>query len=157
MPLSVVEATVNSIYSLAWYRVAARERPTTRPLLHPVILLAITWSVVLVKIHYDLAAFADGDGRRIVAQVPPLTLVNGTLSTPEARRYTVTAPDTGETLAVIDTTTSDPPPDTGDAHLVLTRSQLVVHRSAVETRVFEVKALAEMAGVKDGTLTSQEL
>ena len=51
---SVLESIVRSFYSLTWYRTAAREWPTRRAFQHLVTLLALTWSVVLVKVHRDL-------------------------------------------------------------------------------------------------------
>lgn len=107
--------------------------------------------------HRDLTAFAAGPGKRIVAQIPPITLHQGTLSTPEAHPYAIIDPETGDTLALIDTSGNERPEGAADAGLLVTRDRVVFRRNAVETRSFAVDELARHAGVEDGTLTTEEL
>ena len=156
-PYSVLQSIALSFFSPRWYRYAAREWTIGRALFHLLVLLALTWAIALAKIHRDMTAYAAGPGRRIVEQVPPITLAGGKLSTPEAHPYSVTDPETGKTLAVIDTTQSQPPDSASDAQIVVTRDRIVVRRSALDSRTFDVSELVTQLGVKEGTLTPDEL
>ena len=64
----------------------------------------ITWTLLLVKFHWAVAAFAKNDFPTMVQDVPPITLRNGHVTSPVNQPYYMKDTKTGKPFAVLDTT-----------------------------------------------------
>ena len=87
----------------------------------------------------------------VIEQVPLITLDKGTLSSNATQPYTITYPDSGKPLAIIDTTGSITSLNTEDAQLLLKETEMVIkHPSGqIEKRSYE--------GMDNFELTSDKL
>ena len=84
------------------------------------LLLLITWSIWLVKVHLGFAAFVRNDFPKLVQDVPPVTITNGHVTSPVEQPYFVKDSRNGKTMAVIDTTGTIKSMDDTDANLLVT-------------------------------------
>jgi hypothetical protein len=119
--------------------------------LYLLLLLAICWIPIMIKLNNSITQFVDNEAPRIVEQVPKITITNGEASIDEPQPYYIKAPDSNSTLAIIDTTGTIKSLDNTGAYLLLTKKTLIVRQSDVETRAYS------LAQVKNFVLTSDRL
>jgi hypothetical protein len=150
-------ALVGAFFSRPLYRAVARQWSTATALRYLFVLIALSWVVGVLKLHHDLDAFAADEGRALIAQVPPMRVKDGTLSTPEARPYVVTGRGGGDARAVIDTTGGTETLDQVRADVLITRDRILVRRSGVGPRVFAVRDLVDAGGLEGRTVGPVEL
>ena len=102
------------------------------------LLLAICWIPMMVRIHKGFAGFVKNDAPTIVDQVPEITITDGQVSIDEPEPYYIKIPDTNDNLAVIDTTGSIKSPADANAFFLLTNNLIITRQSDFETRSFEL-------------------
>lgn len=71
--------------------------------LYLLLLLAITWLPVMYKFHLGIAEGVQQEAPKYIAQVPKITIVHGEVSIDQPVPYTISEPDNGTPLMVIDT------------------------------------------------------
>jgi len=145
---SVFHRVVLSFYSRALYRDVGLEGRGVG-FLYLFLLLAVLWLVPMVGAHRGIAKWVDEEAAAVLEQVPPITVTDGVVSTPEDRPYVITDPATGETLAIIDTTGATTSLDGTDTKFLVTRTSLMVRKSAAETRTFDLSQVKEFAIDRD--------
>jgi hypothetical protein len=116
--------------------------------LYLLLLLAVCWIPIMIKLNNSIAHFVDNEAPRIVEQVPKITITNGEASIDEPQPYYIKTPDSNSVLAIIDTTGTVKSLDKTGAYLLLTKNTLIARQSDVETRAYT------LSQVKNFVLTS---
>lgn len=94
-----------SFYSRSLYRDVAKNWEAG-VVLYLLILLAICWFAVILKIVPGLGSKIDVEMTRYESQIPHLMIKNGQISTPEDHPYIIKEPDTQQIIGIIDTSKS---------------------------------------------------
>ena len=101
------------------------------------LLLVVLGSIYLsYQAQQATAAFCRDELPKISSQLPEIRFNEGRADTPESRRYVITAPDTGERLAVIDTSVSDIPQDLAGARIFIGKNEMTIRRNTAEKRSY---------------------
>jgi len=91
-------------------------------------LLALTCIAFTYRAQVGLTAVYSQISEKIVPQIPVLTLDKGKLSTPEKRPYTITAPDSKELIAVIDTSGQYTSVEQANAPILITEDSIITQK-----------------------------
>ncbi|MHC4654051.1 MAG: DUF1189 family protein [Planctomycetota bacterium] len=116
------------------------------------LLLAICWIPMMVRIHLGFAGFVKNDAPTIVDQVPEITITDGQLSIDEPEPYYIKIPDTNDNLAVIDTTGSITSPEDVNAFCLLTKTSMIMKQSNFETRTYDLSQVKSFTVSGDGIM-----
>jgi hypothetical protein len=147
---SIVHPLVFSFFSKELYQAVARDWKGVG-FSYLLLLLALVWLPEAVKMHAGVKRFATQEAPKFVRQIPTITISQGEVSIKEPMPYKITDPDSGELVAVIDTTGEINSLDNTKAHLLLTKTKLMGRKNAAETRVYD------LTGVEDFVLTQERL
>lgn len=99
---SCASAMYMSFYSAELYRDVAKNWGAG-VVLYLFILLAICWSVLVVKLQPEINTVFIRLANNMSTQIPPFAINKGIVKTPENRPYEIIDPKTKETFAIIDT------------------------------------------------------
>jgi hypothetical protein len=140
---SYFHALILSFFSKSLYQDVARQWRGTG-LAYLLLVLALVWIPTVVRGHLGFARFVDNDAKGITEQIPAITITNGEVSTDVPTPYYIKSPKTGATLAVIDTTDN---PETSDSSVpvVLTKTKVIMHRGARETRIYDLSGIGKFS------------
>ncbi len=119
--------------------------------LYLLLLLAVCWIPVIVKINNSASRFVEKDAPLLVQQVPEITITNGEVSINEPQPYYIKSPDSNNVLAIIDTTGTITSLENSGAYCLLTKNAVIIRQSNVETRKYS------LSQVKNLVLTSERL
>ena len=109
------------------------------------LLLAFCWIPTMIEIHRGIGDFVNNDAPAIVNQVPEITITDGQVSIEETQPYYIKDPDSGEPLAIIDTTGQiESLKDTG-AFCLLTSNKLMIKQSEFEIRTYDLSEIEAFA------------
>jgi len=106
--------------------------------LYLLLLLAVCWIPMMVKIHLGAADFVNNEAPAVVDQVPEITITDGHVSIEEPEPYYITVPDSNEPLAIIDTTGQIGSLEDSNAICLLTDHELITKHSDVEDRTYDL-------------------
>jgi len=95
----------------------------------------------MLKMQGGLAHFIDHEAPRMIAQIPVITVVNGEASIEGEQPYTIRDPKTGQAIIVIDTTGSMTSLKDTDAIGLVTKTEAIFKKNAIETRTFTFKEI----------------
>ena len=112
------------------------------------LLLAIVWLLHMPGIKSGLDKFFEEGARPMIKQLPEITIKEGVVSIKEAQPYYIKDGE-GNIAAVIDTTGRFTSLDDTPAHLLLTKTQLIIKKNEKETREYDLSEAGEF------TLTSE--
>ena len=145
---SYLQALLSSFFSAALYRDVAR-RWRGAAFFYLFLLLAILWTLPTYRVSQSLHGEGDAQAKRIIDQVPHISIEDGELSANVDQPYEFKDPSTGETVMIIDTTgkTQELPAD--GAKVLVGRRQITFRKSEFETRTFDYGALSGMDITKD--------
>jgi hypothetical protein len=115
------------------------------------LLLAICWIPMMVRIHLGFAGFVKNDAPLVVDQVPEITITDGQVSIKEPQPYFIREPDSNQIIAVIDTTGSIKSPADANAFFLLTNNSIIT-QSDFETRSFNLSQVKSFT-VDSATIT----
>jgi hypothetical protein len=107
------------------------------------LLSAVAVLILSVRMHVQIKGWTDEFGPQLAEQVPVVLFSDGTASTPEEQEYRIMEPESGELLAIIDTTREAAPADLDGAYLYLTSQTLTVKKNEVETRSYQVSEFGD--------------
>jgi hypothetical protein len=108
------------------------------------LLLAVCWLVLVFSIGNKVSSYFDDYSPGFLAQFPEITIFDGQASIRESQPYYMDDPETGMPFAVIDTTGSIKSLDETEAVMLLTRNDLIVEKSEMETRSFNLSEMEDM-------------
>ncbi len=140
---SVVQAPALAFYSSDLYRDVARHWRGAA-FAYLLLLLAVCWLPAAREVQKGWARFVDNQGASLVAQIPPITIAQGVVTVDAEQPYYITDRDTKRVLAIIDTGGEVPPLNRTGALVFLGKDQLVVRKSATETRVYRLSGVREL-------------
>ncbi len=115
------------------------------------LLLAVCWIPVMVKIHLGLSEFVKEEAPKVITQVPTLTIKNGIASIDEPQPYYIMVPDSNDVFAIIDTTGTVTSLADSNALMLITKTEAIFKENEAQTRTFS------FADIKDFTLTQAKL
>ena len=88
------------------------------------LLLLISWTLIVVKVHFAVDTFAQIEFPQLVKNIPPITIRDGHVTSPVEQPYVIKDPKGGKTIAVIDTTGEVNSLDDTDAMILITDHQI---------------------------------
>ncbi len=115
------------------------------------LLLAICWIPMMVKIHTGFSAFVNNQAPPFIDQVPEITITDGQVSIKEPQPYYIKIPDTNDILAVIDTTGTINSLEDANSPCLLTKTDFMWRQGTFETRTLD------LSQVKSFTLSSNSI
>jgi len=115
------------------------------------LLLAICWIPMMVRIHMGFAGFVKNDAPPVVDQVPEITITDGQVSIKEPQPYFIRVPDNNDVILVIDTTGTIESPADANAFFLLTNNSMIIRKSDFETQTFD------LSQVKSFTIDSTDI
>src|SRR6266850_121192 len=137
---SIFHPLVLSFFSKSLYRDVAKHWRGTG-LLYLFILLAVFWIPTIIKGQLATSAWVDGDSKEITKQIPAITISKGQVSTDVTTPYFIKDPKTGTDIAVIDTTGTYTSLENTGAKFLLTKSKLIMSKSATETQTYDLSGV----------------
>jgi hypothetical protein len=93
-------------------------------LLYLLLLFTLTWIPTLVKMQIGFGTFVNEEFPKVAEAMPPITLKNGRVSSPVEQPYTITDPQTGKVMFVLDTTGKINTLEQTEALFLLTETRL---------------------------------
>lgn len=103
-----------------------------------ILLLAICWIPVCVHLQWFANDYVNNKAPGIIVQIPEIVINQGEAVVTVAQPYRIIDPDSGQVLALIDTTGGKLSAKDVQAPAILTRSNVIIRKSAVETRVYSL-------------------
>ena len=119
--------------------------------LYLLLLLAICWILIMIKVHLGVADFIDNEAPVIVNQVPEINITDGQVSIKETQPYYIIDPDNNKPLAIIDTTGQIESLKDTKALCLLTQNQMIIKQSEFENRTYD------LSDVKDFVVDSDRI
>ncbi len=148
---SVLDAVYMAFYSGDLYQdVAQRWHGVGAGYL--LLLVALCWLPLLIKIHVGFSDFVSRDAPKIIGQIPPITIDKGKVSTTAKTPYFIKDPDSGKELAIIDTGGEITSLDGRQAKLLLTQTKLITRQSAAEVREYDLSQVQHFEITKEKVL-----
>lgn len=129
-----------SFYSKVLYRYACLEWKGIG-FAYLFLLLAVCWIPSMIKYHMLFSNFTRKDAPKIISQIPQISFSNGIASVDVPQPYTIRDPKTQRELIVIDTTGKINTLNDTKAVGLVTRTEAIFRKSAVETRSFNYRSL----------------
>jgi hypothetical protein len=115
-----------------WYDVGQRWRGIC--FFYLLLVLAATTAATFARAYADYAPFVRDEVPKFTDQLPPITISKGVATVDVEQPHTISDPETGEPMIVIDTTgETTTPPEPGPS-MLLTRDSLIVNdEDGIET------------------------
>jgi hypothetical protein len=134
---SIFHPLVLSFFSKSLYRDVGKQWRGTG-LLYLLLVVALLWIPTTIKVHLEFGRFVANDAAGITQQIPAITITRGQVSTDAVVPHYIKDPKTGAVLVMIDT--SENASESGDpaVPLVLTKTKLIMRKSARETQVYDL-------------------
>lgn len=102
------------------------------------LLLAVCWFVLVLGVDYRVGLTLDEYAPPLISQFPTVTIIDGQASIEEIQPYYINDPETGEIIAIIDTTGSINSLEGTRASVLLTKTNVMFKKNERETRSFEL-------------------
>ena len=106
-----------------------------------VLLLAVCWIPMILRMHRGISNFVKEEAPAIVEQVPAITITDGEVSADAAQPYYITAPESNDVLAVIDTTGAITKLQDANAICLLTKTELIFRQGEHEVRTYDLSQI----------------
>ncbi len=134
---SIIHPIYMSFYSRELYRDVARNWGGG-VFAYLFVLLALCWIPSTGKIKSDISGFINYEMPKVINQLPAITISDGQATVDADMPYTITDPDTGKPLVILDTTGTTTSLNGSDAVVLLTKDRLIAKRNEAETRIYEL-------------------
>jgi hypothetical protein len=105
------------------------------------LLLAICWIPLFIKYQLSIVDFVDNKAPSFISQIPPIKIIKGEASSDVIQPYKIIEHNSGKVLALIDTTGKTVSLEGTEAKVVLTKTEFIIKKDDVETRVFSLKKI----------------
>ena len=139
---SIIHVPVLSFFSKELYRDVALHWKGVN-FLYLLLLLAVCWILVMVKVQIGFANFVNNKAAAIVEQVPEITITDGKVSISEPQPYYIIDPESDDVLIIIDTTGQIESLEETEAFCLLTEDEVISRESEFETRAFDLSNVKE--------------
>ncbi|MFO7871403.1 MAG: DUF1189 domain-containing protein [Kiritimatiellia bacterium] len=131
-----------SFFSKEVYRDAALRWKGTG-LLYLLLLLAVCWFPAFLRLKSDFSNLVREEAPAIISQIPEFRIQDGKASIDEPQPYYITNPETGEAIAVIDTTGTITSFEEAGAMCLITEDRLTYRQDKSRRETFEFKDIKE--------------
>ena len=150
--MSVLRSLAGAFYSRALYREVAAGWTPLQAIALLALALAIGWAITVVSMQHAATGWAERDAMGFIDALPPLELRDGRLfaDPPGPHVYRLGEDAAGPVVVTLDTTGGTTSVD--ERGLLVTDTQIMMRRNAVETRSFDIRSAAETAGRGDGPI-----
>ncbi len=146
---NLFHAIYMSFFSKDFYRDVARNWYGLS-ILFLLILVLITGIPVLMEINAGINRFVEQSSTKVVQQMPPVTIKNGRLSTPQNRPYLVTIETDGEKESIIvDTTGKYTSIEQTGARVLVTSTQVYLKKNDNEAAIFALESIEKFQLTQD--------
>ena len=136
---SIIHIPVLSFFSKELYMdVALNWKGVGTALGYLLLLLAVCWIPTMIEVHIGFADFVDNEAPKVVEQVPEITIIDGQVSIEEPQPYYINDPDSGNVMAIIDTTATITSLEDPNALCLLTKTSIMWQESEFETRTIDL-------------------
>ena len=129
-----------SFYSKSFYKDVARNWNSTG-FLYLFLLVLLCIIPMMFSFQEAVSAFVADEAPGIVRQVPEVKITKGKISIDKPMPYIINDPDKGLPLIIIDTTGKITSLDGSPATILITESKIVMKKSSVETRTFNLSEI----------------
>lgn len=129
-----------SFYSKSFYKDVARNWNSTG-FLYLFLLVLLCIIPMMFSFQEAVSAFVADEAPGIVRQVPEVKITKGKISIDKPVPYIINDPDKGLPLIIIDTTGKITSLDGSPATILITESKIVMEKSSVETRTFDLSEI----------------
>lgn len=106
-------------------------------------LLGICWLPTVLQIHSGFSRFVETDAPPIIEQIPVINITNGEAVIEEEQPFYINDPDSGETIAIIDTTGSITSLSDVEAEVLLTKTKIIYKKNDIETRTYNLDQIQD--------------
>jgi hypothetical protein len=137
---SIFHPLVLAFFSKSLYRDVAKHWRGTG-LLYIFVILALVWIPTIIKGQLGMSRWVEGDSKELTKQIPAITISKGQVSTDVATPYFIKDLKTGTDIAIIDTSGTYNSLDKTDAKLLLTKSKMIMSKSATETQTYDLSGV----------------
>jgi hypothetical protein len=141
---SIFHPLILSFFSKSLYRDVGKHWRGTG-LLYIFLILAVFWVPTIIKGQLGLSRWVDGDSKEITKQIPAITISKGQVSTDVTTPYFIKDTKTGTDLVVIDPTGTYTSLEKTEAKFLLTKSKLIMSKSATETQTYDLSGVQSFA------------
>ena len=134
---SIFHPLVLSFFSKSLYRDVGKNWRGTG-LLYLLLVIALLWIPVTIKGHRDFGRFVDNDARKLTEQIPAVRITNGQASTDAPMPHSIKDPESGTTLAIIDTVDTSVEANNPSVPLILTKTKLILRKNPRDTQTIDL-------------------
>ena len=145
---SIFHIPLLAFFSKALYRDVGL-RWTGSGFAYLLLLLLLCWIPYMILLDIGVSRVVRDIAPPIVSQVPTLTIVNGLAAANVPQPYTISDPETGKALVIIDTTGSIASLDKTDAVALVTKTSAIVRKNRVETQTIAFNEIKDFTVDKD--------
>ena len=107
------------------------------------VLVLLTSLPTALALQKDFKTFISGNASTVIAKIPDMRLDNGELTVNIEQPYLIEDDDTGELIAIIDTTGQYTSLDDTDAHILVTQKNVHIRKSNAEIRTYSMQVLGD--------------
>lgn len=108
------------------------------------LLIAVSLLPYVFKTHIEFVEWANQEALPVIEQIPTIEIVGGEVLFDESQPYYIAHPETGDVIAIIDTTGSITSLDEVEAKVLLTKSQVIIKKNSIETRSYSLSDIEEL-------------
>jgi hypothetical protein len=127
-----------SFFSQSFYRDVDRHWKGTG-FAYLLLLLTICWIPGIIQLHVSFGNYAENEAPALIKQLPTITIVKGEASVDVAQPYEIIDPDSDKVIALIDTTGKTASLEGTDARVLLTKTEVIYKKNAIETRNYSLQ------------------
>ena len=129
-----------SFYSKPFYRDVAQHWRGVA-FLYLIILVAMLSLLASAEIQYRMTGYIERYGQAFIDQLPKVTIRNGRTAIDQPVPYTITDPESGQPVVIIDTTGKTQSLAGSPALILLTQDKLMVRKNLREIRTFDLSEI----------------
>jgi hypothetical protein len=137
---SVFHAFVMSFFSQDLYRDVGKNWRGCA-FLYLLLLLALCSIPKMMMLYSGFSSFLTDVAPQLLSQIPAITVMEGQVSIDREEPYFIRNPESGEAIAVIDTTGQLNSLGEAGAYVLVTKTQVMVRKSTRETRTFDLSGI----------------
>ena len=131
---NMLQAIYMSFYSKQLYRDVATNWGA-KSFLYLLMLVLLIWIAPTYQVQHTLNLAYAKDSDKIVSQIPVITIKDGKVNTPEKRPYFISDPDTGEAIAIIDTTGQYNNLEQAKTAVLITQTEIISRSKPDQVRI----------------------
>lgn len=139
---TIIHALFMSFFSKSFYKDVGQNWKNYA-FLYLLFLLALCSVVKTVKIHHGFVDLLANHSPGFISQIPDITFSQGKASINQDEPYFIKDPESGEDIAIIDTTGQITSLNDTNAVALLTETKLIIKKNERETQVFDLSEIGD--------------